>query len=145
MEFVGEWKVCPDGVARPTLLLEVQGVDGQFLGEHFFLDPGADRTVISADFNLKLRLPSVAPPSTTLSGIGGTSSFILAATVLRFKSVDGLDVPVSKTFPVFTDPRSSDYSILGRDLLDAFDVLVERGRGRIRLLSGVHSFQIVGP
>jgi len=59
----GEWHICDDGVARPAVQAKVQGADGPFHFEIFLVDPGADRTVLSAlrssswHFPLPLRPP----------------------------------------------------------------------------------------
>jgi hypothetical protein len=38
-----------------------------------------------------------------------------------------------------------DYSILGRDVLDHFDVILSRPRSEVLLLSGNHQYQVIGP
>jgi hypothetical protein len=58
MVIFGDWRVCDDGVTRPTLLAKVQNANGQFLAEVFLIDTGADRTVLSAELCAKLKFQS---------------------------------------------------------------------------------------
>ena len=45
----------------------------------------------------------------------------------------------------FTDPAAADLSILGRDVLDHFDVIVSRRRNEVLLLATNHRYQIQPP
>ena len=45
-------------------------------------------------------------------------------------------------FAGFTDPTATDLSILGRDVLDHFDVLISRRRNEILLLAPRHRYRI---
>jgi hypothetical protein len=45
-------------------------------------------------------------------------------------------------FAGFTDPTATDLSILGRDVLDHFDVLISRRRNEIWLLAPRHGYRI---
>jgi hypothetical protein len=42
----------------------------------------------------------------------------------------------------FTESTATDLSILGRDVLDNFDVITSRRRNAVLLLAGNHRFQI---
>ncbi len=44
MVIAGEWRICDDGIARPTVQAEVSGATGTKLAEDFLVDCGADRT-----------------------------------------------------------------------------------------------------
>jgi hypothetical protein len=48
-------------------------------------------------------------------------------------------------FAAFTQSTGMDYSILGRDVLDNFDVILGRQRREVVLLAGNHQNQIIGP
>ena len=52
---------------------------------------------------------------------------------------------VAGQFAAFTYPNASDMSILGRDVLNVFDVIVSRRRNEVVLLAEHHRYQIVGP
>jgi hypothetical protein len=126
------------------LRIAVRGADGQFYSDDFLIDTGADRTVFSASFQQqRLRLPVVGSPLTTLAGIGGIGSFVVVNTELRLTTVDAQSLPVSGQYAVFTQPRATDHSILGRDFLDQIDLIVSRPRNEIRLLYGTHYYQVL--
>lgn len=138
----GEWQLRDDGVMRPIVRARVGG-DGSPVPESFLLDSGADRTVLSAVLVTRLRLPTrSAPPGFTLSGIGGTSAFVLVTTVVEFLRDDGGPVRVRGEFAGCTDPTATDLSILGRDVLDHFDLVLSRRRNEILLLAPRHQYRI---
>jgi hypothetical protein len=143
MRIAGEWKLRDDGVMRPIVRARVLGRDGSLVAEDFLIDSGADRTVLSA--TLLARLPLLAQsaqPGFTLSGIGGTTAFVSVTTVLEFVRDDGGLTRVRGELAGFTDPTATDLSILGRDVLDHFDVIIRRQRGAIWLLAPRHQYRI---
>jgi Aspartyl protease len=138
----GEWQLRDDGVMRPIVRARVGGDDSP-VSETFLIDSGADRTVLSAVLVSRLQLPATsAPPGLTLSGIGGTSAFVLVTTVVEFIRDDGGPVRVRGEFAGFTDPTATDLSILGRDVLDHFDLVLSRRRSEILLLAPRHEYRI---
>lgn len=140
----GEWQLGDDGVMRPTVRARVGG-DGSPVPENFLIDSGADRTVLSAVVVTRLQIPGKsAPPGFTLSGIGGTSTFILVTTVVEFSRDDGGPVRLRGEFAGFTGPTATDLSILGRDVLDLFDLVLSRRRNEILLLASRHQYRIEG-
>ena len=138
----GEWQLRDDGVLRPIVRARVGG-DSSPVPENFLLDSGADRTVLSAVLMTRLQLPTrSAPPGFTLSGIGGTSAFVLVTTVVEFLRDDGERLRVRGELAGFTDPTATDLSILGRDILDHFDLVLSRRRNEILLLAPRHQYRI---
>ena len=143
MLIAGEWQLRDDGVARPTVRTKVSGKDGIAITANFLIDSGADRTVFSAALLERLELPAKnALPDFTLSGIGGTSAFVLVTTVIEFIRNDGGPVRVRGEFAGFTDPTATDLSVLGRDVLDNFDLVISRRRNEILLLAPRHQYRI---
>lgn len=143
MLIAGEWKLRDDGVMRPIVRARVLGSDGSHVAEDFLIDSGADRTALSA--TLLARLPLLAEnaqPGFSLSGIGGTSAFVSVTTVLEFIRDDGGLARVRGEFAGFTNPTATDLSILGRDVLDHFDLIISRQRGAIRLIAPRHQYRI---
>lgn len=143
MLIAGEWKLRDDGVMRPIVRARVLGSDGSLVAEDFLIDSGADRTVLSAA--LLARLPFSAEsvqPGFTLSGIGGTAAFVSITTAMEFICDDGGLVRVRGDFAGFTDPAATDLSILGRDVLGHFDLIISRQRGAIWLLAPRHQYRI---
>ena len=143
MLITGEWQVCDDGVTRPLVRAKVFGSDGDPVADDFLIDSGGDRTVFSAALLARLRLPAEsAPPGVRLSGIGGDSPFVLVTTAVELTRDDGGAVRVRGAFAGFTDPTATDLSILERDVLDHFDLIISRRRGEILLLAPRHQDRI---
>jgi hypothetical protein len=141
MRIVGEWHVGDDGTTRPTVVASVQAADGSLLGERFLIDTGADRTVLSADLLARTAL-SAASAGTTLAGVGGTQGHVIVRTALEIARDDGGTAIVRGEYAAFTDLAATDLSILGRDVLDLFDLIVSRPRNEILLLAGNHQFRV---
>ncbi len=143
MVIVGEWLLCDDGITRPIVRVEVSRADGSLTDERFLVDTAADRTALSAALLKKLQfLGNHAPPGVTLEGIGGASPYVVVTTVLEFRRNDGELARVRGDFAAFTDPAATDLSILGRDVLDNFDVITSRRRNQVLLLAGNHQYQV---
>lgn len=146
MIFAGEWHLFPDGIVRPALEIKVRGSDQQLYDSHFLVDTGADRSVLDANFSQKLNLKSIPPQSgRTLSGIGGVSSFAFVDAELILTSRDGHLFVAQFRFAALLNRAASDHSILGRDILDLFHVIVSRPRDEVLLLSGIHDYDIRSP
>jgi hypothetical protein len=144
MRINGEWWVCEDGVARPAVHVRVEATDGSRIGEYFLVDTMADKTVFSAEFLRKLGLATEpSRPEWALAGIGGQSAYVLLTTALRFTRDDGVVISVGGNFAAFTDPAATDLSLLGRDVLNLFDVIVSRPRNEVLLLSQSHQYRVV--
>ncbi len=143
MLIAGKWLLCDDGVTRPCVPTRVQGADGSLLNEVCLIDSCADRTVFSAGLLSKLQLPPSGPPTgLSLVGVGGQSSYVLVTTFVEFLRDDGGPARVHGTFAAFTDPAATDLSILGRDVLDNFDVILSRRRNEILLLAPNHQYTV---
>jgi Aspartyl protease len=145
MVIVGEWQLGEDGITRPVILLDVLGSGGNLVSDYFLVDTGADRTVLSATLLKELQLlGNHAPPGVTLAGIGGASPHVMVTTLLELTRDDGGVAHVRGDFAAFTDPAATDLSILGRDVLDNFDVITSRRHNAVLLLAGNHRYQVVG-
>jgi hypothetical protein len=143
MLIMGKWQLFDDGITRPIVRAKVVGEHGAPRSDDFLIDSGADRTVFSAALLQRLRLPTKeAQPDFILSGIGGTSQFVLVTTVIEFIRDGGGSVRVRGEFAGFTDPTATDLSVLGRDVLDNFDLLISRRRNEILLLAPRHQYRI---
>jgi hypothetical protein len=143
MRIVGEWLVCDDGVTRPSVRASVRDVDGALILERYLIDSGADRTVLSADLLRDLRLPIERPSlDFGLRGVSGGVSFVVVTTAIEFVSDDRRPATVRGGFAAFTDPRAMDMSILGRDVLDNFDVIISRRRNGVLLLAPNHQYHV---
>ena len=142
----GEWWLCSDGETCPTVPIDVIGVGDAPFHRRFLVDIGADRTVFSAALLADLGLQAdVPPPDLNFQGIGGMSPFVVVTTVLELAREGGGIARVRGQFAAFTDPRATDMNILGRDVLDHFDVIVSRRRNEVLLLAPNHSYAVSGP
>ena len=143
MLIAGKWQVGDDGVLRPLVRAAVSGIDGRLVADDFLIDSGADRTVLSAALLARLSLPTRSAPSgSTLSGIGGGCAFVLVTSAVEFIREDGGVVRVRGEFAGFTDPTATDLSILGRDVLDNFDLIISWRRSEVLLLAPRHYYRI---
>jgi hypothetical protein len=143
MVIAGEWLTCEDGITRPVILAKVLGGGGQYHADNFLVDSGADRTVLSAELLSKLEALTNRPkPDFSLHGVGGESNSVPIKSVLEFERQDGKPARVRGEFAAFTDPEATDFSILGRDVLDNFDVILSRTRGEVLFLAGNHKYRI---
>ncbi len=129
MQIVGRWELGDDGVTRPVVRAQVSTAVGSLEPDEFLVDTGADRTVLSALLLDKLGLAVSAPPTgQALQGIGGVGDSVVVKTVVVLNRDDGGEVHMRGEFAAFTDPSTSDLSILGRDVLNHFDVIQSRRR-----------------
>ena len=117
MRVNGAWMPADDGVIRPVVPGLVRLPDNQWHEVSFLLNAGADRTVFSTRFLLRLReLQPIDSSQILLSGVGGNTSSIRVETAIAFARDDGRLVTVRGTFSVFTEGESADLSVLGRDV-----------------------------
>jgi hypothetical protein len=135
MVIVGRWLRCDDGITRPIFEIGVHGQAGLCNARYC--------SVLSAALFHELQLPE-APPGTDfrLLGISGHASFVMVQTALQFTSSDGNPVRVRGEFAAFTDPSASDMNVLGRDVLNNFDLFLSRRRGEALLLAPPHAYLV---
>jgi hypothetical protein len=67
----------------------------------------------------------------------------MVSAVLELTRDDGGTIRVRGELAAFTDPTTTDLSILGRDVLDNFDVITSRRRNAVLLLAGNHRYEVV--
>ena len=146
MRIVGEWFACTDGVFRPVLEGCTADVAGRDCQERFLVDTGADATVFAATFVQRLGLPGRPPPAGIgLTGVGGSQAHVLVRTTLTLYGDDGSPARIQGEFSAFLDPAATDMSILGRDVLDHFDLIVSRQRNEVVLLATNHRYRVEPP
>jgi hypothetical protein len=117
--------------------------DGTWITEEFLIDSGADATVLRADIVRALQLATSAPLQTGgLQGIGGSSAFVLVSATLEFVGSVGTVGYFQGQFAAFTSASLGDYSLLGRDILDACDVILSRRRDEVFLLTTNSNYQL---
>ncbi len=77
-----------------------------------------------------------------IGGIGGTTDCVAVTTQLRFTRADLVRVLLRGAYLACTDPRSLDMSVLGRDVLEMFAVIVDYAGDTVSLLGGQHKYSI---
>jgi len=146
MRIVGKWFTCPDGELRPVVDGYAADLAGTERQERFLVDTGADATVFTAGFWQKLGLPSQVPqPGVGLQGVGGAQAYVLIRTTLTLYGDDGSPALIQGEFAGVTDPAAADESILGRDVLNHFHVIVSRPANEVLLLATSHRYQVEPP
>jgi aspartyl protease len=136
----GLWELCPDGITRPIIKGEVEAADGSWAKAPMLVDTAADRTVLSADLLAALGLPTIVP-STQLAGVGGQAPSVLVATRIRLLHGAGRATFMGQ-FAAVTDLAALDMSVLGRDILNLFAVIVDRPGGLVCLVGQGHQYVI---
>jgi hypothetical protein len=131
-----------NGVRRPYITVLVRSCTGAWVPLPFLIDSGADATFLDASCLQQMGADSGAVFEQTASGVGGKAAHIQVTTALRLESEEG-----AKTFTgaigIFTDPEACDTPVLGRDVLDSFLLIFDRGRNSILLLSPPHDYEVV--
>jgi hypothetical protein len=143
MVLIGLWLACDDCITRPVIRAKVLGGDGTPYAESFLVDSCADRTVLSAALLRQLGFPAdQLNPGVALQGVGGASDSVLVRTMLEFPRTDGNPARVRGEYAAFTNPRATDLSILGRDVLDIFDLIISRRRDEVLLVTGNNQYRV---
>ena len=142
----GRWHTFDDGIVRPVVEARVETPAGDWKTVRLLLDAGADRTVFDARF-LSLLSPFALPESQAqqLGGVGGKAECLFVQTRLAFTRADGKRVIVQGPLGVFTDPASSDVSVLGRDVTNNFDVIYSHPQRQVLILAAPHRYQVLPP
>jgi hypothetical protein len=82
-------------------------------------------------------------PHSLIGALDRTSPYVVVTTALESTRTEGEVVRVRGDFAAFTDPAATDMSILGRDVLNHFDVITSRRQNAVLLLAGNHQYQVV--
>ena len=141
MRIDGTWMLDEGGILYPLVIGEVLAADGAWISCAFLIDTGSEVTVITADILHRLGLPT-QPSRRQLRGLGGVVASVSVDTQLKFTQPDGSPATVRHSFDALTEVRESDISVLGRDVLGAFALIVDRPARVIHLVSGRHRYLI---
>jgi hypothetical protein len=143
MRMNGQWIRTPTGVMLPIINAEVRASDGTWRSAPFLIDTGAEVSVFRYDLLYELQLDPEMDNSLSLSGLGGGSTSICVSTTLRIDRDDGVPVQFKGLYQGLTDPIGLDISILGRDILGHFALIVDRPGLVVALVAGQHGYRIV--
>src|SRR6266498_1723064 len=117
-------------------------IKGEWISARLLIDTGADRTVLSASALSKLGfIPHQSEEG--ISGLGGVTDAVAIQTKLQLFRETGAPVTFHSHFTAVTDPTALDLSVLGRDILDLFALIVDRPGNTVCLLSQRHRYEII--
>ena len=105
------------------------------------IDTGADRTVISANVLESLNAQTTAAQD-TIGGVGGPVASVLVKTQIRLSREDGQNVTFRGQYAACTDYEDLDMSVLGRDILEMFVLIMDRPADIIAIIGSQHSYTI---
>ena len=144
MQINGEWLLCDDGIVCPVIRGHILDGNGVWIQAPFLVDTGADRTVFSAPMLVALALE---PTITTerLGGVGGLVTSVVVATQMRFRQEGGGGSVVFRgQYAAVTELEALDMSVLGRDIIGLFALIVDQPGNVVCLLGQGHRY-IIAP
>jgi predicted aspartyl protease len=141
MRFNGEWLQCDDGVVRPVIRAEILMGEGSWRAVELLVDTGADRTVLSANVLESLNLATTEPQE-GIGGVGGLVDSVIVRTQIRLTHDDGMKAVFCGEYAACVEHEALDMSVLGRDILEMFVVIIDRPSGVVSILGGRHRYKI---
>jgi len=141
MRIDGRWLLCDDGFVRPVIRGEVLANDGSWQAVEFLVDTGTDRTVFSALILERLGLQSSVTQD-RLGGVGGIANAVIVETQIRFSRETGSKVAFRGQYAAVTELNTLDMSVLGRDIISLFALIVDQPGAVICLLGQQHQYTI---
>ena len=141
MHIHGEWRLDESGVLTPVLDCKLLSGTGEWLDAGFLIDSGAERTVISGDVLRQLDAPTHVSLH-FLVGLGSSVQVLTVSTKLMLELDNGSSIVVNGPFDGLPEGREGELSILGRDVLGNFAVILDRPGEAIALLYGRHRYSI---
>lgn len=141
MLIVGEWRPDENGVLTPVLDCFLLAGNGKWHAVSFLIDSGAERTVLSPEILRDLDAPAQMSLN-SLVGIGTASQVLTVSSRLKLQAADKTDVIVNGPYFGLAEGREGELSILGRDVLSNFAVILDRPGHAITMLHGRHHYSI---
>ena len=141
MYIAGEWFRCADDVIRPVIRAEMRGPNDNWVEVVFLVDTAADRTTLSAQILRRLGQRPLMPVQ-QLAGLGGIVQAVLIQSTIYFTREGGGKVPVRGQYAAVTEYDSLDMSVLGRDVLQYFALIVDGPGKAVCLINQNHQYTI---
>lgn len=141
MRFNGEWLHCDDGIVRPVIRAEILTGEGSWRAGELLVDTGADRTVLSANILESLNL-EMTDPQDGIGGVGGLVDSVIVKTLIRLTRDDGMKAVFRGAYAACVEHEALDMSVLGRDILEMFAVIIDRPSGVVAIFGGRHRYTI---
>jgi hypothetical protein len=143
MRFNGEWLQCDDGIVRPVVRAEIMAAHSAWRPFDLLVDTGADRTVLSANVLNSLNLVT-SQSLDRLGGIGGLVDTVTVTTRIRLTRDDEARAHFAGEFAACTKLEMLDMSVLGRDVLNMFAVIIDRRADLVTMIGGQHRYSLQG-
>jgi predicted aspartyl protease len=141
MQIRGEWLLGADGISRPVLRGEILTGQGRWYPLAFLVDTGADQTTLNAGTLRLLDLKPIVTPH-RLEGLGGHVNLEVVETTIHLFQERDEEVAFHGQFAAISDPEALETSVVGRDILDLFAVIVDRPGDVVCLVGQRHGYQI---
>jgi len=141
MRINGAWELGDDGIARPVIRGEILTSRGVWIPAPFLVDTGADQTVFSAATLADLSLQPRAAQN-QIGGVGGVVNSVVVETQIRFSRETRATVIFRGQYRAVTEAEALDISVLGRDIMGLFSVIVDQLGNVVCLLGQRHQYTI---
>ena len=141
MRISGEWNIGDDGIVRPVIQGEILTSRSLWIPAPFLVDTGSDQTVFSAAILADLSLQSRAAQD-QIGGGGGVVNSVIVETQIQFRREAGRMVVFRGQYRALTEVEALDISVLGRDIMELFSVIVDRPGNVVCLLGQRHRYTI---
>lgn len=116
--------------------------DGKPVETLFLVDTGADRTVFTSGVLEEIGL-NAEQSDERIRGVGGMVNIVQVTAEIRMRRDGGDRASFTSHFWAVTDSSSLDLSVLGRDILGLFAVIVDRPGDTVCLVNQRHRYSIV--
>ncbi len=126
---------------RPVIQGEILTSRGVWISAPFLVDTGADQTVFSATTLAELSLQPHATQN-GISGVGGIVSSVLVETQIRLYRETRGTVIFRGQYRAVTEVAALDISVLGRDIMGLFAIVVDQPGNLVCLLGQRHRYTI---
>lgn len=143
MRIDGRWMVCSDGFERPIVPTHLLLPDGQTMPVPMLLDTGADFTFLTYTILQSLNDYVHAEQPPAASGVGGDMPIALVNVDLMLQTNTGKMLKFRGPIQAFASPTSFEISVMGRDVLDRFEIVYARSRNLIALITAPDSVVIM--
>jgi len=120
----------------------VETAKGEWVKVEFLIDTGADRTVFSNAILEQLGLTQLLPTE-EIGGLGGIIGSVTVETRVHLRRETGDEVAFRGQFAAVTNATALDFSVLGRDILDLFAVIIDRPGDTVSLISQRHRYTVI--
>jgi hypothetical protein len=81
-------------------------------------------------------------PQDGIGGVGGIVDSVVVKTRLQLTRADGMIATFRGEYAACVEHEALDISVLGRDILEIFAVIVDRPSGVVAMLGGRHRYTI---